>query len=183
MSHFLHIRVKRAVFLLVLFLNISHAWTQLVPHSIITGLGATYAVESETPGINIRTYYAADHHFCLGPEISVFHPVEHNDVESELFEANLNVHYIFELPHHWGIYPFGGLNYSVEKERDIVHNDGHDITAIGANVGAGLHYTHGSLLFFAEYKYVVSDLSDHLPTLGALYNFQIAKHHASHITH
>lgn len=175
--------MKKTLTAFFLCISVSFSFSQVAPPTIMPGFGPTYSIGLETPGINVRTYYAVDHHFCFGPEISFFLPATHGDIETRLFEANLNLHYIFELSHRWGVYPLGGINYSIETERDLNHNSSHALDFFGANVGAGFHYVRGPLLFFAEYKYLISDLSDHFPTVGVLYNLKLGKHNRTSETH
>ena len=149
---------------------------QIEPPTIMPGISAVYSSELETVGINARLYYAADHHYCFGPEISYFKKDIENG-EITFFEANANLHYILDVGKGLGVYPLSGINYSVETEREN-HNmmvEEHTEKAWGLNAGAGLHYAKGRFLFFSEYKYVISELDDHFFTIGALINFSLAK--------
>lgn len=149
---------------------------QIEPPTIMPGLAATYASNLDVAGINARLYYAADHHYCFGPEISYFKKTT-EAIELSLFEANANLHYILDLKKGLGIYPLSGINYSLETEieKDNSEEEKHTEDAFGLNIGAGLHYASGRMLFFAEYKYVISELDDHFLSVGALINFSLAK--------
>jgi len=171
---------------LIFLLNYQLLTAQVEPPTIMPGLSAVYSAELETVGINARLYYAADHHYCFGPEVSYFKK-DTDDGEITFFEANANLHYILDLGDGLGIYPLSGINYSIETEKEE-HNmniEKQTEEGFGLNVGAGLHYAKGRFLFFSEYKYVVSELDDHFFTIGALINFSLSnnsnkKHIKSH---
>lgn len=156
---------------------------QMEPPFLLPGVAAIYSSNLETAGINARVYYGIDHQYCFGPEISYFRR-SNGEEELSLFEANVNLHYIVELNKSLGVYPLAGINYTIETE---IENKGFDEerfreNAFGFNIGGGFHYAVGSILFFAEYKYVISSLDDHFVTAGALVSFSLAgknkqKHH------
>ncbi|NER16088.1 outer membrane beta-barrel protein [Spongiivirga citrea] len=153
-----------------------HVKAQVEPPTIMPGLAATYSTKLEVTGINARLYYAADHHYCFGPEVSFFKK-DTEEGELSLFEANANLHYILDLKKGLGVYPLGGFNYTTETETKDLNEteEKHTENAFGLNIGAGMHYASGRILFFGEYKYVVSELDDHFISVGALINFSLAK--------
>ena len=134
------------------------------------GLAPTTAPAPSLIGGNARAYFGVDPRFCFGPEVSVFPYQDVDDqYELSLIELNLNAHYLFELVHRFGVYPLGGFNYSIEQERlltDIDEVDKHN--ALGLNYGLGVHYNINQVLLFAEFKGVVSELSDEFFTLGVV---------------
>ena len=165
----------RLLFVICSCLSVIPGSAQVEPPTIMPGLAVIYSGNLDAVGLNARLYYAADHTYCFGPEVSFFKK-DTEDGEISLFEANTNLHYIFDLNHGLGIYPLSGFNYTTETEKEIhdgvVEKETHN--AFGLNVGAGLHYAKGRFLFFAEYKYVISELDDNFFTLGALINFSLA---------
>ncbi|PRX57917.1 outer membrane beta-barrel protein [Flagellimonas meridianipacifica] len=179
--------MQRFVFFIVVFILSSfHLQAQVEPPTIMPGLSGVYSSELETLGWNARLYYATDHHFCFGPEVSFFkRDIEEGEIT--FFEANANLHYILDLGGGLGFYPLSGFNYSVETETENITSFQEENVerAFGLNVGAGFHYAKGRLLFFTEYKYVISDLDDHFFTLGCLINFSLShknkntQHHQS----
>lgn len=152
-----------------------HINAQIEPPTIMPGLAPTYSDKFNT-GINARLYYAADHHYCFGPEVSYF-KTSSEEKETSLFEANINLHYILELGNGFGFYPLGGINYSVETEEYLhaTETEHHTEDAFGLNAGAGFHYAIGKIIFFAEYKYLISELEDYFFTAGALFTFSLSK--------
>ncbi|KPM32066.1 Putative lipoprotein [Croceitalea dokdonensis DOKDO 023] len=164
---------KTILILLYLFMSCNMV-AQVAPPTIMPGLAATYSTKLDAVGVNARLYYAADHHYCFGPEVSYFKKT-FEEGELSLFEANANLHYIIDLKDGLGFYPLGGINYSQETETLNDEMEQHSKDAFGLNAGAGFHYANGRFLFFAEYKYVISELDDHFLSIGALINFSLAK--------
>ncbi|MFD2587646.1 hypothetical protein ACFSQJ_11935 [Croceitalea marina] len=166
----------KIAFVLIFFVITSELRAQMEPPFLLPGVAATYSSNLETTGINARVYYGIDHTYCFGPEISYFRK-SHEDNEVSLFEANANLHYIIDLNKGLGFYPLTGINYTIETK---IENQGFEEekfseNSFGLNIGAGFHYTVGRILFFTEYKYVISTLEDHFFTAGALLNFSLAK--------
>ncbi|WP_422105951.1 outer membrane beta-barrel protein [Winogradskyella sp.] len=150
---------------------------QVEPPTLMPGLSAVYSTNLEAAGLNARLYYAADHHYCFGPEVSYFKK-DTDDSETTFFEANINLHYILDLGQGIGVYPLSGINYSIETvaENHSMEIEEYTEEGFGLNLGAGLHYAKGRFLFFSEYKYVVSEWNDHFFTIGALINFSLSNH-------
>ena len=134
------------------------------------GVGPSIAPGNSLSGVNTRIYYGVNERFCFGPEISFFPYQQLTDTyETQLWEANVNAHYVFELAHRLGIYPLSGLNYSIENERLLNSDEIERHNALGINYGAGLHYSINRVLLFTEFKGVVGQLSDEFITLGAVF--------------
>jgi len=138
----------------------------MVSAQIALGVGGTYGSDIDQFAPNFRAYYFPNEVICFGPEYSWFPSIESNEVKRQLTEFNLTGHYIFEVSHTMGVYPLTGLNYSREKETE--HGEEETTDAFGLNLGAGVHFAYGRVLPFAEYKYIFSDLSQHVISIGIL---------------
>ncbi len=144
------------------------------------GLATAYGDDIETFGIHTRAYVnSKNQRFCAGPEFTYFLKSSHRDgsdlEERELFEVNLNMHFIFELSHHFGFYPLMGLNYSNERA-SFYHNDQLDheelIRKWGLNLGGGFHYMASpNWIIFIEFDHLFSELSQNNALLGVFYTF------------
>ena len=133
------------------------------------GVGPTASFESSLFGANARLYYGTSPRFCFGPEISIFpYQRTEDEVEEQLFEVNLNAHYLFELAHQFELYPLTGINYTIETERSEIDLEEEEHTGTGINVGLGLHYSFGQVVVFSEFKSVIGELNDEFFTLGAV---------------
>lgn len=145
---------------------------------ISLGGGIPYNFTAETPGLNLRGYYNMGEHFCFGPELTFFLPKteihDMEEIETTIWEINVNAHYIFEVSEHLGIYPIIGLNYTREKE-DISYlltgeTEEKMVDAVGMNIGGGFHLPLPHFVPFVEYEYVVGDLSEHILTVGIFFS-------------
>lgn len=125
--------------------------------SVSLGLGVPFSFNQENIGINSRFYYNIGEQFCFGPELYYF-----KADETQIFDADLIAHYIFNTP--WlGIYPVAGGNYT----RDI--EDGHHKEAFGFTWGLGIHRHIGNFTIFGEYTRVESSLGESFVMIGLLY--------------
>ncbi len=133
-----------------------------------------------------------DEHLCFGPEFNYFLPktisVGGEDERENLWEINLNAHYVFELGHKVGAYPIAGLNYSRESILELSHSEGEPVieSAFGVKVGVGAHYSIGRLVPFLEYLYLASELGQHSVVIGTfiiLWEKEQTEKHSSPIEH
>ena len=149
-------------FLFTIVLTAQEGW--------MVAVGPTVAPANSLTGGNFRAYLGTSPTFCFGPEISVFpYQTTTEEYETSLFEVNLNAHYVFELAHRFGVYPLSGLNYTNENERSLMHSDEIEKhNALGINYGVGAHYSINRVLLFAEFKGIISELSDEFFTIGAV---------------
>ena len=158
---------KQFLFTFAFFLVTSITFSQ---EGWMVGLGPTTAPAPSLIGANARAYLGVSPVFCFGPEISIFPYQETTEgYETSLIEANFNAHYVFEVAHRLGVYPLSGFNYTSERERlETNIEEIEKENALGINYGLGMHYSSNQVLFFAEFKGVISRLSDEFFTVGAI---------------
>ena len=172
---------------------VSTAWLLIVSgeaqgqNSLSLGLGPTFSLEIEEPGVNARVYYNTGPHLCFGPEFSWFSKHEEElgglTESTSIWDINLNVHYVFHLSHKLGIYPVGGLNFTSETQEfeglgAVQHSEEH--SAFGANLGGGTHLVMGDWSAIMEFQHVFSDLKDDIITLGVLYTIPFGQQENDH---
>ena len=161
---------KKVILLICLVIGINNV--VFSQQGFTAGIGGTIETTNELYGINTRVFYAINEHFCFGPEASIF-PFQEIDEEFEksIVDLNVNAHYIFEITHGLGVYPLSGINYTIEQERLIEHNDASEkIQEIGLNYGFGAHYKINNIFLFAEFKGIIGQLSAEFITAGVLFN-------------
>ena len=135
----------RVLILSILLLTSAH----LLGQRYSIGLATAYGNEIDAVGYQLRAYYNIDHKTCFGPEFTYFpessRTVAGERVDVSLTEYNFNGHHhLYFGLEHLGIYPLGGLNYSVEKIGT------EEETAFGLNIGAGIHYSKKKWTLFSE---------------------------------
>ncbi|MFY0600715.1 MAG: outer membrane beta-barrel protein [Cyclobacteriaceae bacterium] len=152
------------------------AQTSLLGQSWSLGAAGIYGDDIESFGAHFRGYYNfKNDRVCFGPEFSHFFKKTetHNgeEVTTKLSEVNFNLHYVFELTEHFGVYPLTGVNLSFETEEFEVNGEPHSesITEFGSNLGFGIHRTFGRLMFFGEYDHLFSKLSQNSFLIGVFY--------------
>ena len=143
----------------------------LFPESSFTiGVAGVYGFGFSGAGINARAYYNLTEHFCFGPEISFL-----SVSDQSLTDINLVAHYIVDVKG-IGIYPVGGVNYSIEKENSKDHGL-HTVRTSGLVTGVGLHRNFKRFTLFTEYSHHFSSIPDDLIALGALITFHPKQNH------
>ncbi|MFT7237698.1 MAG: hypothetical protein ACI93L_001784 [Cyclobacteriaceae bacterium] len=160
--------------ILLLFFTMASATLQAQSWSV--GIAGIYGDDIKNGGLHVRGYYnVKGDRICFGPEFSRFIKTTetHNGetFERQLNEVNLNLHYVFELNHHWGLYPLTGLNISSENEVETTTKKEHSLTKVGANLGLGVHRAIGQWILFGEYDHLFSTLSQNSILLGAFFTF------------
>jgi hypothetical protein len=143
--------------------------TTFYGQSFVSGVGLTYGTSIKWLGLNVREYYFIKDHICFGPEFSYFPKPSYNHTKKTLFEFNFTGHYIFEINHHFGIYPLTGLNYSYEIVKDL--KDKEKTGSLGINLGVGMHHKIKNTFPYIEYKFVTGKLSQHVMSVGILFSF------------
>ena len=145
------------------------------------GAGGSLELSEELWGVNFRGYYGPNEVLCFGPEVSIFPYQEiSEDEELSLIDLNINAHYVFEIAHGLGLYPIGGVNYSIENTRGTIptNTEAVRISALGLNYGAGLHFNLNKVFLYAEYKGIISELSAPFITAGVI--FDLSKNESEH---
>lgn len=137
----------------------------LFPESSFTlGMAGIYGFKFTGAGSNARAYYNLTEHFCFGPEVSIL-----SASDQSLTDINLVAHYIIDVKG-IGIYPVGGINYSIEKENSKEHGPQTE-KAWGLVTGVGLHRNFKRFTLFTEYSHHLSSIPDDLVALGLLITF------------
>ena len=142
------------------------------------GAAGIYGDDIKRAGVHLRGYYnLPGNRVCFGPEFSNFfkRTIEAGGEEAtiRLRELNFNVHYVFHVAEGWGVYPLTGLNVSFESEEIEIAGESEKFneTAVGGNLGFGVHRSLHPWEIFAEYDRLFSDLSQNSFLIGAFFTF------------
>lgn len=126
-----------------------------------------YGKNLETIGPQVRAYFLVNEHICFGPEFgwlnATYTDASGHRSSVDLYEWNVNAHYVFEVGHQFGIYPLAGLNWTIEQEAELTQKE------FGINVGTGFHVFANRWVPFVEYSYLMGQLSDHKVILGTYF--------------
>lgn len=114
-------------------------------------------------GVNLRFHYFPSHKMCFGLETNLFPKSDHSI--SEGMEVTLNGHFIFELSHHWGVYPLVGAGWKNLK----------DESGFRALTGGGFHGTYGRFAPYVEYIYSSGFNSEGIVIVGTFLTFKLGK--------
>ncbi len=160
--------------LLVLSISLCCSFSHSTAQTYSLGLAGVYGDDIDNLGVHVRGYInSRNHKFCIGPEFTWFFrettSQDNQVLERDLFEINLNGHYVMELTETLGLYGLTGLNFSQEKE--VYLHDGQIeeeevFREYGINLGAGVHYIiNANWMVFGEYDHLFSNLSQNTFTL------------------
>jgi outer membrane protein X len=182
----------KKILLLVIF-AVSFCFTSNAQYS--AGGGINYGTEIGEIGITAKGIYAINKKFDLSANATMFFPYDYtftinqngdfirNIVTTSIFTINLDLHYNFALGDKLKLYPVAGYNATrikVKVEAKSVYDyssstETETETKIhsGLNLGGGINYQLSEKLNgFAEVKYIVSNYSQGVFTLGLLYSFE-----------
>lgn len=114
-------------------------------------------------GVNIRFHYFPSHKMCFGLESNLF--PKQNYSLSEGMEVTFNGHFIFELSHHWGVYPLVGVGWkNLEQE-----------SGFRSLTGGGFHGMYGRFAPYLEYIYSSGFESEGIIIIGTFFTFELSK--------
>jgi hypothetical protein len=144
----------------------------LFPESSFTlGAASIYGLGFSGAGVNARAYYNLTEQFCFGPEVSFL-----SASDNSLTDINIVAHYIFDIKG-IGVYPVGGINYSIEKTETEKNHVSHAEEAWGIVTGIGIHRNFKRITLFTEYSHHFGNIPDDLIALGVLITFHSNKNH------
>jgi opacity protein-like surface antigen len=144
------------------------------------GAGAIYGDDIDQFGINSRAYINNNrHNMCVGPEFTYFFEKSENIGDEQilinLYEINVNGHYVVEPFKNLGLYGLTGVNFSREREQ-IFHEgtleEDKTVRSWGWNLGAGVHYQiNHQWIAFTEYDHLFSELAQNSYAFGVFFTF------------
>ena len=143
-----------------LVLNVISTQAQSVDGAIRVGGFLGYGTNSESLGIGIRGDYAVTHNMLIAPDFLYFFGDNDFGIETGWWDINLNGNYLIELNNPDLIpYVLAGLNVasiSVDCNHilESVCNHRND-TDLGFNVGGGVDYMVGNIIWFSELRLVL----------------------------
>lgn len=157
--------MKRFLPLVLLF---GVALTPSADAQFTLGVGAVYGFESEYAGLQGNAYFSQGAgaiglgaRFAIGGDVTYYFTDDADGVVSTSLLA-INPNLRFELYQNVtgeiGAYALGGLN--IARSSVEVEGTGADAseTELGVNLGAGVNYSIGFGLFYAEGKYVIGGM-------------------------
>ena len=121
------------------------------------------SVVGDHTGINLRFHYFPSHKMCFGLESNLFPQKDH--ALSEGMEVTFNGHFIFELSHHWGVYPLVGAGW-----KNLKHESG-----FRALTGGGFHGMYGRFAPYFEYIYSSGFEPEGIVIIGTFFTFELSK--------
>ncbi len=152
---------------IILFFLLLLAGTS-APAQISVGAGLAYGFDVKELGIQARGIYQINDQWRGGADF-----IFYLDGESEvtLTEFNANGHYFFLTDEPFKAYALAGLNF-ITSRVDFVGIGSGSNTETGLNLGAGGEFGITERISgMAELKYTISDASQLLLAVGALYHF------------
>lgn len=135
-----------------------------------------YGTEIESIGVGANAEFPVIDKLTIAPSFIYYFPKTEDAIGFKMnwFEVNGNVNYYF-LDDEIDVYGLGGLNYSsVKVTYDDMYGFGGGSASdgrFGLNLGAGANFNlGGSILPFAEVKYVIIDGGQLVASAGVKFN-------------
>lgn len=142
---------------------------------LFLGAAAVYGDDIQSGGVNFRTAFFITEKICAGPELTIFLPsVRQTPLGEEvynLWEVNLNAHYLLKIKHDLAIYPIAGVNLNGEDEYTFHSGElaYERFRFFGLVAGIGIHYEIGNFICIAEYDRVIGLIPQNSFQLGFYY--------------
>lgn len=161
---------------IILMVGVSSAMAQ--KNVIAAGVNVNYGTEIKNVGFGGKLQYGLTD--AIRSEVAFNYYLEKDGLG--LWDASVNVHYLFDLGEKFKVYPLVGLGYAnCKTDWSIGYDyDDEDIESgsvssgeIMVNVGAGAEYPlTNNLSLGVECKYqIISNFNQLVPTLGLTYKF------------
>lgn len=176
--------MKKIFFILCVALISVSAFAQKGKQSV--GVGVNYGTEISNIGLGAKYQYGLTDALRLEGGFDYF--LKKDGVN--MWDINLNAHYLFPLAEKFKVYPLAGLTYTrwgihdvdydlgeyseySEYSDDDLDTDGGSTGKFGVNLGAGLQYDLSEKLAVnAEIKYqLISDFNQVVFGVGVAYKF------------
>lgn len=135
-----------------------------------------FGSEVEQWGLGVNAEFFLNDKMAIAPNLLFYFPEKAGGVKYSYWELNGNFHYYFLAEDPVSVYGLGGLNLmTIRIKSDDPAFSGYDNSnsEIGINLGLGVNFNVGSVLPFAELKYVVGDADQAVLLLGV--KFPIAE--------
>lgn len=133
-----------------------------------------YGTEIENLGIGVNAEFPIINNLTISPSIIYYFPKNESGVKTNWFELNANANYYFVNQATMSVYALGGLNYSSVKvsfKETWLGNYSSSDGRFGLNLGGGINFkVGGSIIPFAELKYVIIDGGQLVAGAGAKFN-------------
>lgn len=123
-----------------------------------------YASKHSMVGLGLNFQYEFVNNVRIEPEFIYYFESDHINV----FNVNLNLHYLIRTSSRFALYPLAGFSYA------RVTPDGFDgMNRFGANVGVGAEYTISNhCAFYTEQRFqILKDMNQSVTCLGFKYKF------------
>ncbi|MCC5927152.1 MAG: outer membrane beta-barrel protein [Bacteroidetes bacterium] len=170
LNHFL-----LAVLLLVTFNSLTQAQSQ--EGDISVGIGLAYGFDLEEPAIGLGGVYTINEQFRAAVDLHYYLIASENfggvDIDYNVWELNMNAHYMFVNDETKTLYALGGINYFRIKvsASEGAFNISESDSEVGLNLGGGAEYNLGNFRLYGELKFSLGDASQMF--LGAGVRFGI----------
>lgn len=140
------------------------------------GLNVGYGFEVEEPSIGANGFYSITDEIRAGAEfIWFFTDSGIDDVDFNVYEFNVNGHYIFQDEDGLKLYGLAGINH-ITFSWDTPNNQtgfrvASSFSETGLNIGGGVEYDAGGFFLFGEPKFTLSDADQFSINVGARMQF------------
>ncbi|MEO1053366.1 MAG: outer membrane beta-barrel protein [Bacteroidota bacterium] len=161
------------------------AGIQVSQAQINIGGGLAYGTEIENPGIGVNAEIFVKENIAIRPGLVYFFPKDlineagSEDFKFKWFDVNINGNYYFETDGIVKPYGMAGLNFafltvpgfSFDFIGGQIGTESETTTEVGLNLGGGANFElSGSVIPYAELRYVLSDADQLVISAGVRFN-------------
>jgi outer membrane immunogenic protein len=120
-------------------------------------------------GANAEFFFNNSSKMAIAPKLMFYFPQKSGGIKYSYWELNGDFHYYFVKDNPVGIYGLAGLNLTTVRTKAAANYlEGYDNShsELGVNLGLGMNVDVGSVLPFAEVKYIAGNISQTVIFLG-----------------
>jgi hypothetical protein len=129
-----------------------------------------YGSEADQWGLGVNSEFLFNEKMAVAPSLFFYFPETAGGFKYSFWELNGNFHYYFFSQDAISLYGLAGLNLTtakVKRDRDFLEGDAERSNSeAGLNLGLGANFHVGSVLPFAELKYVAGEIDQAVLFLG-----------------
>ncbi len=129
-------------------------------------------------GLNLSAFYHFNEKLAAGVEMNRFFPVVHKEAELSAWDFDFNAHYLFNLQHHFYLYPVAGISHTFSKEVSTeLLGEAINDRFWSLNAGAGLVWQKGKWGLHTEFLYTWGQFNQEFVLAGLNYEIELGRHH------
>jgi hypothetical protein len=154
---------------LLLILGISMVFTAASNAQIRVGGMLGYGSQISQWGLGLNGEFFINEKMAIAPSLLFYFPEKSGGYKYSYWELNGNFHYYFLSQEVVSLYGLAGLNMTtarIRRNNDFINGVDRSNSQAGLNIGFGANFNLGTVIPFAELKYIAGNIDQAVLFLG-----------------